>query len=397
MDELRNLNVDYVRDRKVCATGRLVSMTHAELAKTVTACGGTYIRFPSRSSIIMVVGDSGWPSEKDGSLGRVFERARKLKAYGYAIDFTPEDEFLDRLGLNQSAGAIRGQHTLSDLSRILDISTVRLRRWLRVGLIQPVTTQFQIPFFDFRQVAFVKQLNELIEQGASPSDIRQGIEQAKGLLPHGQSLSTQWSNIERDGRVLIRLRDQLVDHTGQRYFEFEESGDTTPTVFADAIREGFHDLCDEALVLEEKGRLEEAVDVYKRALQLKPDHPTLHFDLGNVLFQLGRAEDSLARFQKAIQFSPDFAMAWHNQGCVYADSGKWKQAESSLRRAINLVPDYADSHFTLAQVLREQGRSIEAARHQSAYLRYSKADCLLASRKNLLRVVHVEEDEMLAP
>lgn len=391
MDEFANLNAAYVKDRKVCATGRLVSMTHDELAKLVRGCGGDFLRSPRRSSFILVVGDGGWPSERDGSLNQVFDRARRLKAYGYSIDFIAEEDFLERLGLRQSAGAIRGRHTLSDLSRLLGISSVRLRCWMRAGLISPVVTQFQLPFFDFHQVAFVKQLQELLEQGASLANIRRGIEQVQDLLPHGDSLSTLFANIERDGRVLIRQRDHLVDHTGQKYFDFEATGDNDPTLFASAVQSGFHDLCDEALALEDEGRLDEAAETYERALELEPDHPTLHYDLGNVLFQLGQSEASIGRFREALRFDPEFAMAWHNLGCVYAHLSAWDHAEPSLRRALELVPTYADSHFTLAEVLRRQGKRGEAEKHQLASVELSSAECLVSTRQSLLRVVRCED------
>ena len=342
--------------------------------------------------MILLVGDDGWPSEKDGSLSRVFDQARKLRAYGYPIEFTSEEGFLERLGLTQSS-TVRGHHTLSDLSDILRVSTVRLRRWTRVGLIQPITTQFQIPFFEFRQVAFVKQLQELIEDGAALSDIRHGIEQAKDLLPHGQDLTDRWSNIERDGRVLMRLRDQLVDQSGQRYFDFDGAAEGDSTLFAVAIQDGFHDLCDEALVLEEQGRLEEAADVYRRALQLRPDHPTLHYDLGNVLFQLDKIDESIAQFREAIRLDAEFALAWHNLGCVLAHETEWDEAESALRSAIGLVPNYADSHFTLAEVLRKQGREAEALPHENAFRENSKANEVRVTRNELLRVVRNDEDQ----
>lgn len=392
-----SLNADYLRGRKVCATGRLVSMTHAELAKLVQTCGGTYLRTPRRGSLTLVVGDRGCLTEDDGSPGnvngRIFDRARRLRAYGYPIEFLPEEDFLERLGLNQSASAIRGQHTISDLSRILEISTVRLRRWIQSGLIQPVTMQFQIPYFDFHQVAFIKQLHELVEAGASLANIERGIERTKDLLPHGQSLSTLWSSIERDGRVLVRLRDQLIDYTGQRYFDFTANSNADATLFAAQLQSGFHDLCDEALAFEDSGRLEDAAEAYHRALQLKPDHPTLHFDLGNVLFQLGRFDEAIAQFRQALEFDPSFAMAMHNLGSVYAHLRVWDEAEVFLRRALSLVPTYADSHFTLAEVLRIQGRFGEASQHQNAYLEHSQAGRLIASRENLLRIVHAEAEE----
>ena len=395
MDE-NDRNADLLAGRKVCVTGRLVSMTHADLASVVKTCGGTFLQNPRRCGFILVVGDNGWPSDGGGAINAVFDRARQLKAYGYPIEFISEDEFLERLGFTQYAEAIRGRHTLGDLSRILDISTVRLRRWMRVGLIQPVETQFQIPFFDFRQVAFIKQLHVHLEDGASLANIRKSVDQAKSLLPQGQSLFEQLSKIELDGRVLLRLRDDLVDHTGQTYFDFESAGEEDATIFADDIQDGFHDLCDNALALEELDKLEEAADVYQRALELKPENATLHFDLGNVLFRIEKFQEAIGHYGEAVNFDAEFAMAWHNLGSVYAHLGDWDEAETSLRRALDLVPTYADSHFTLAEVLNQLGRPTEAVKHQQAFLQYSKADCLNTTPGQLLRIVHAEDTEQLS-
>ncbi|MGE0756676.1 MAG: tetratricopeptide repeat protein [Pirellulaceae bacterium] len=383
-------HVAWLRDRKVCATGRLVSWTHVELAKLVRAWGGTYVRTPTRGSLVLVVGDHGWPAEEDGSTSRTFARALRWKAFGYPIEFLTEDEFLERLGLTQSAAAIRGSHTLSDLSRILGISPVRLRRWVRDGLIRPTSVACQLPYFDFHQVAFLKRLQELFARGASPATIRRGLEQVEAFLPGAAAWHAHCAELVRDGRVLLRLGGQLLDQTGQRYFDFGASEEVEPAVRAEAVQLGFHDLCDEGLAREEAGQLAEAADAYERALQLKPEHAILHFDLGNVLFQLGRIDESLDRFRAATTLDGSFAQAWHNLGSVLAHRGAWEEAESALRQALDLLPDYADSHATLAEVLRVLGRVDEAAWHERTGHELSKADQLTQMRDHCLRVWHAE-------
>jgi tetratricopeptide (TPR) repeat protein len=268
-----------------------------------------------------------------------------------------------------------------------------LRRWLGVGLIQPVAIRCSLAYFDFHQIAFIKQLQGLLEGGTSLAQIRRGIEQTRSLLPPGASIDGLVANLERDGRVLLRLRERLVDQMGQQYFEFEPANGGASTVFVDAMQHAIHDLCDDALALEEAGSLDEASQTYERALQLQPDHPTLHFDLGNVLFQLGRHDEALAAFRHATRLDTEFAMAWHNLGSVHAQQRAWDEAEAALRRALELVPTYADSHFTLAQVLRIQGRQQDAATHERAYHVHSKAECLLATRQSHLRVVHVDNED----
>jgi tetratricopeptide (TPR) repeat protein len=388
MDEPDLLRTDYLRDRKICATGRLVSLSRSELEQLVNVGGGTFLRFPRRTGFVLVVGDGGWPSETDGSVGRVFNRARRLKACGYAVEFIAEQEFLDRLGLSRLTGSLGGRHTLGELSLILDISVARLRRWMRLGLIRPASMTHQIPYFDFQQVVLIRRLQELVEGGASVSVIRRALLQAKEFLPHGAALDAYWSNIERDGRVLLRQQDWVIDHTGQQYFDFEPADEGA--LYAAAVQDGYHELCDEGLILEDEGRLEDAAETYLRALQLSADHPTLHFDLGNVLFQLGKLEEAIERFVVATRLDADFAMAWHNLGSVYAQRGNWNNAETALRRSLSLAPEYADSHFTLAEVLQRVGKPGEAAVHNEAYARYSRVREFTSLRNQLLRVVHAD-------
>ena len=393
MDTPLSPSRNLLQGRKICVTGRLVSLTHRELASVVRALGGTFLRAPRRCSFELVVGENGWPSQENGKMSAAFDRARRLQAFGYGVKFVAEFDFLNQLGFTSSGEAIRGLHTLSDLSRILDVSTIRLRRWIRLGLICPVETLYQLPYFDFRQVAFAKQLHELIERGVPLANIRESLRQAEQWLTQDQMLSDQLANINMDGRVVFRLQNRLIDHTGQAYFDFEDPSAGRSTIFATEVESGIHDLCDQALALEEEERFAEAAQVYERALQLQPDQPTLHFDLGNVLFQLERFSESIDHFQQAVDCDEEFAMAWHNLGSVQAHLGMWPEAESCLRRALRLVPTYADSHYTLAEVLRQQDQPVAASKHHQAYLTYSKADCLLAAREQFLRVVHVEDDE----
>lgn len=391
--ESNEFNAAYLHGRKVCATGRLLCLTHVELRTLVEASGGKFLTNPSRTGFLMVVGDGGWPAENNGQCSIAFERARKLKAYGFAIEFISEDDFLEALGLKQSAHKIRGPHTISDLARIFELSPVRIRRWVRLGLIQPVATTFKIQYFDFHQVAFLKQLSDVVRNGASIATVKSGIEKARGLLPNADLLYSLWTDIEADGTVFMRLRDELVDQHGQVYFDFEDAENEPSTVFAEAITLGFHELCDEALKLEDEHRFEEAAHTYRRALELQPDNATLHFDLGNVLFQLEQYGESADCFQRAITLDDEFAMAWHNWGTVQAVTGDFVNAERSLRASLRLAPNYADSHQTLSEILRHTGRISAAAHHARLYEEHSAAAQVNGARTAMLRVVSCEDEK----
>ena len=393
MDPLtEHLDPTAIRGRKVCVSGRLVLMNHAEMAELVAVCGGTYVRYPTRSSLLIVSGAAGWPEDHhQPAPTRVVKRACELKALGYAIEFASEDDFLEKLGLHDSADEIRGRHTIKDLSRILGVPGARIRRWIRAGLIEPVASTHPLVCFDFHQVAAAKHLAELVSSGTSLTKIGRGMEQAAELFcAAGEHSCLEFlARIEADGRFLIRVRDQLMDHLGQSYFDFEDTGCATvpggPGLESGA--EKTDSLFDTALSLEEAGRLAEAVGAYELAIEYAPRDAVLHFNLGNVLCELEQKVASAASYERAVQNDPHFAEAWNNLGNVCADLGRTDEALRALRQAVQLVPSYADAHYNLAEVLESASQTVASAQHRAAHRRFSTANRLLAGRKHVLRLI----------
>jgi tetratricopeptide (TPR) repeat protein len=342
-----------LKSRKVCVTGQLATMTHAEVARLVESAGGTFLPGPRRIGFDLVVGSS--HDRQRDCCTRSFRRARRLSACGYRVNFLSEEEFLEQLGIGTPAAALRGEFTIGDLSKLLDVSPARLRRWLRLGLLAPVESVHRLAFFDFHQVALVKRLCELRSRGTSLAAIRSGLAQIRRWLRDEHLPLSQLARLEHDGRLLFRADHRLLDGSGQQYFDF--SAEDAPGVAAATHFEKPADpnaLFDAALALEDAGRLEEAAAAYRRALESAPHDPVLHFNLGNVLFGLTRYAESLASFQAALQSDQQYAEAWNNLGNVQAQLGNWEEATASFRHAIQLVPGYAMARANLADVLRTQ-------------------------------------------
>src|SRR6185503_12676969 len=84
--------------RKVCVTGQLATMTHAELASLVESSGGTFLPGPRRTGFLIVVG-GGKDSASKVCLTRSFRRAHRLRTCGYPVQILTEDEFLQQTGI----------------------------------------------------------------------------------------------------------------------------------------------------------------------------------------------------------------------------------------------------------------------------------------------------------
>jgi tetratricopeptide (TPR) repeat protein len=91
-------------------------------------------------------------------------------------------------------------------------------------------------------------------------------------------------------------------------------------------------------------RAAEAVASYDKALALRPDDPSTHYNRGNALMQLGRYEGASASYDSAISLRPDYAEAYSNRGNALMELKRAQEALASFDAAIALKPDYAEAH-----------------------------------------------------
>jgi tetratricopeptide (TPR) repeat protein len=155
-----------------------------------------------------------------------------------------------------------------------------------------------------------------------------------------------------------------IEAGGQLHFDFEPQDDLRGNVIpAPEPAADVDSLFDTGLAMEDAGRWSEAADAYRRALDIEPADPILHFNLGNVLFALGQADESAQSFRRALKYDPYYAEAWNNLGNACAQREAWRQALSAFRRAVQLVPTYTDAHENLAYTLEQMQKAGKAQVH----------------------------------
>ena len=102
-------------------------------------------------------------------------------------------------------------------------------------------------------------------------------------------------------------------------------------------------------------RLGEAADAYRRAVTLAPDTAEFHNGLGEALRLADDGAAAIGRFTEAIHLRPDYAEAHNGLGATHYDRRELDAAAACYREAIRLRPDHVEARKNLGAVLFEMG------------------------------------------
>lgn len=120
------------------------------------------------------------------------------------------------------------------------------------------------------------------------------------------------------------------------------------------------------------GEYEMAVELYKRSLKLHPTAEAYTFLAGTYHFQ-GKIEDAIEECKKAIQVDPDFGAPYNDIGVYLIECGKYDEALPWLERALQTrrYDAYHYPHFNLGRAYLAKEMYAQARSHFEAALRAS--------------------------
>ena len=115
-----------------------------------------------------------------------------------------------------------------------------------------------------------------------------------------------------------------------------------------------------AILLQKNEQLVEAHELYRRVLEMAPNHPdALHY-AGVLAHQQGRSDEAVALIERSLALEPDQADWYSNLGIILQSDGKLEAAIAAYRRAIAIDPSHANAHSNLGVLLRAIGKPSEA-------------------------------------
>jgi len=113
----------------------------------------------------------------------------------------------------------------------------------------------------------------------------------------------------------------------------------------------FESLNNLGVTLADTGRFDEAIENYHKAIQINPIYSEAMINLGDALAVKGRFDEAIDNYYKAIQIKPNSPGALNNLGFALAAKGRFKEAVESYREAIRIKPDKSETLNNLAWAL----------------------------------------------
>jgi len=117
----------------------------------------------------------------------------------------------------------------------------------------------------------------------------------------------------------------------------------------------------EGNLAEGAGRVEEACERYREAVQAAPGYAKAHLNLGIGLEAAGAAEPAIHSYEAALAIDPLDPFAAYNLGKLLYTRGVPEEAERLLRKALESRPEFPEAQVVLSRVLESQGNLGTAA------------------------------------
>ena len=139
-------------------------------------------------------------------------------------------------------------------------------------------------------------------------------------------------------------------------------------------------------LMQKKGRLEEAIVHFRKALEIRHDYPDANNNLGYALASKGLNVEAIALFRTVLRVRPNYAKAHNNLAISLAESGKANEATEQFNEALRIDGNYADAHRNFGILLLQLGRRNEGIAHLSEALRLQPDDSELRAQLRELGV-----------
>jgi tetratricopeptide (TPR) repeat protein len=217
------------------------------------------------------------------------------------------------------------------------------------------------------------------------------------------SRMNSWHSFSPNGKWLVFSSKAYSDYTQLCLTHIDQQGNSSPAVllehftapdkaanipeFVDAGPDAIKKISEEFLndysfvragnEFFRAGDTDNAIQEYRRALELNPNNAEAHLRLGFLMYNVKKMhEEGMTHYNKAIQLDPSDPRIHHDLGMALLHQRQFDEAIKHLSEALQRMPNGLDKqynsvgmHYNLALALTYAGRPKDAITHFAEILR----------------------------
>ena len=249
---------------------------------------------------------------------------------------------------------------------------------------------------DGRWIVFVEARNGLLMRPDGQLHILPAAGGQARKMRSNTPLMNSWHSFSPNGRWMVFSSKSRSPYTEMFLTHIDEQGNDSPAIlienstaanravnlpeFVNIPPDGmlkieapvtdYYRIVDQASELTKKGRKQEAILEWKKALELSPGEARAHNNLGVSLSGAGQIDEAIEHFNTALELSPEYPEAHNNLAELLIRKRRLDEAVPHLEKALDLNPRYASAHSNLGSALAQLNRIGEAIPHLEKAVEY---------------------------
>ena len=160
------------------------------------------------------------------------------------------------------------------------------------------------------------------------------------VAPQQQCNKSSADQTAKEQQAFALINQGKLEEAEAIYRELIGSGTSSHIVFGNL-----------AAICGMQGRFTELIDLLTKTLELRPNNPDAHNNLGNALMEQGDLNAAIASYNIALQLKPNYPEAHNNLGVAFQEQGDLNAAIDSFNKALGLKPNYPDAHFNSSLIM----------------------------------------------
>lgn len=271
-------------------------------------------------------------------------------------------------------------YSTRDVAALLGLSVAQVRSYVRAGFLSPAQGPRGEHRFSFQDLILLRTAKGLLAARVPHRRILLALKNLREQLPDGRPLTGVRISAQGHHVVVRDGREVWNPESGQALLDFEVSELTRnaaslqraerKAVEIEEVPDAAEELYERAVEIEDEDPAE-AIQSYRKALELNASLADAHLNLGRLLHETDGAAAAEPCYRRALAMRPDDPTALFNLGVALQDLDRPQEAIEVYEKALDLDPGLADAHFNLAGIYEKLGRMRSAIRHLKSYKKLS--------------------------